>query len=125
MTENPPSDSNCSEPFLIRSRESLLQDVSLAGVLRKYPELTPVKQFFETDARFEKADATLHVIQMWHHLGFMKGEPGILQGALVVADFELIRRFDREDLALEKQADSAKALDSHLQFLVRPAPPLS
>jgi hypothetical protein len=125
-----PSQVNTAEMFRIRARASgtpgaeggpAEQAQDLARLLRRYPDLAPVCKHIEENAFFDAHAAKAVVIQAQHDEGFMRSRPGVLHGALIVADSTLLRRFDREELGLPPSEGSDRAIDGHLPFLVRPA----
>lgn len=111
--------STVHEPNRIESRESFLQKKGLERLLQIHPELVEVKHFIESDARFESAAVWVHVNCQYRQLEFMKGEEGMLNGALLVADRRLLKRFDRQDLGLSKEESASEALDRHIPYVAQ------
>ena len=111
--------STVHEPNRIESRASLLQNKGLERLVQIHPELVEVKRFIESDARFEADAVWVHVNCQHRQLEFMQGEEGMLNGALLVADRKLLKRFDREDLGLSKDESASEALDRHIPYVAQ------
>lgn len=132
--DTPPTHSNTAEFFAIRPRTEVAntanamspesqQALDLDALMKRYPELAAIRRYIEETEFFETKPAKVAVIQEHHYEGFMRSRAGVLHGALVIANCELLRRFDRPDLGLQSEAASPGAIDSHLRFLVRDAGP--
>lgn len=109
-----------AEIVRVRSRFSSVQGSDLQGLVKRFPELAPVQAYIQTDSRFDLEAAKVIVVEDHISTGFMTGRRGALHGALVVIDFELVKRFERADLGLSEQPESTAALDRHLPYHARP-----
>lgn len=93
------------------------QALDLAKLMRNFPQLAAVRQYIENEPRFETYSCRVHVFQEQIREGFMVSRPGVLHGAVIIADLHLVRRFDRQDIGLERFEESEMAINSHLNYI--------
>ena len=89
----------------------------LDKMMKVFPELAAVRQYIENEPLFENKSCRVHVFYEQIREGFMTSRQGVLHGAVIVADLHLVRRFDRQDLGLERIEHSELSINSHLNYI--------
>lgn len=94
-----------------------LQKFDLDTFVNGNREMDAVVAYIKRDPFFESNQSIAY--RIFHTIG----QKRVLHGVIITdANYQLVRRFDREDLGLQRSAKSSDVLDFALKYLAHPRP---